>query len=374
MKITKNKVFSYIMIFFWGVIVLWNFFTPTRVFSEAENRELNGFPQFSVATLLDGRFMDSMNDYLDDQFAGRDYCVRVQSVLEYTLGKRELNGIYIGNNAMLPHLSAENKFSAQNIAGVNDFAAQYGIPTCIMLVPSSASVQPELLPLFAESWDEQAYISNAYSRMDSGVVPVSVFETLRSHSEEYIFYRTDHHWTTYGAWLGYQKLASALGLEAHEQNDFEKTVLSTGFYGSYNSKTGFPFIGADTMELYEYGRANRYEVFSGSKSIEYPSVYFEEFLNQKDKYSFFMGQVQPLTKIYTESASGKRLIVFKDSYAHSLLPMIFSDYSEITLVDLRFYSSNDYGAALGIADYDQALFLYSADVFAHQPGAGQLLV
>jgi hypothetical protein len=367
MKSKKNKAFAFVMIIIWGALALWNLFTPTRVSSEAENRDLQQFPAYTHRKLLDGGFMNSMNDYLNDQFAARDIWVTAKSLMEYGLGKREINGVYVGRDAMYGHLMPEiSDFAEKNIDGINSFADRYGVPTAFMLVPSSASVQPEGLPAFADSWDEEPFIGGVYSQLNSNVTPVDIFSVLRSHRDEYIYYRTDHHWTSYGAWLGYQSLAVAMDIVPRSQAECNVSTLSKSFYGTYQSKTGLYFAEADTLQLYEYGRATAYVATDGPFEVERDSPYFEEFLTKKDKYSYILGQVKPIVNITTDSDSGKRLIVFKDSYSHALIPMLFEDYSEICLVDLRFYSSNDYDADFGFADYDQALFLYSTDTFGHQ--------
>ena len=81
-----------------------------------------------------------------------------------------------------------------------------------------------------------------------------------------------------------------------------------------------------------------------------------------------------MATIKTQAATGKKLLIFKDSYAHCLVPMLLGDYSEIRLVDLRYMNTLEFADALEIAAYDAALFLYSTDVFAHQLGAGKLLL
>ncbi|MFV0414055.1 MAG: DHHW family protein [Oscillospiraceae bacterium] len=373
MEKRKNKVFFFVFAAFWVALILWNFLTPVKTFSEQENRTLASWPDFSVPDLLDGDYMDGVNTFFNDQFAGKDMWISMQSLMEYGLGKRENNGVYIGKGALLGALpKADKEITEANIAGVNAFAAQYGIPTYIMLVPGSASVQPENLPAFADPWDEEGYIEGVNGRFAAGVTAVPVFNTLRSHSGEYIYYRTDHHWTTYGAWLAYGQLAAQMGLPALQQQDFEITTLSTNFLGTYNSKTGFPLVEKDTIELYQNGTATSYEVFNGLATQEYSSIYFEEFLSQKDKYSYFLGQVQPYVTIHTAATTGKKLILFKDSYAHCLTPMLLNSYSEIRLVDLRYLSLANVGEFLGAENYDEALFLYSADVFAHQETAAKL--
>lgn len=390
----KNRAFAWVLIAVWGAIMLWNLFLPPRDFSEAENRSLTPFPQYSFSGLADGRFTQGINGYLNDHFPGRDAWLGGKNLMEYLLGKREIAGVYIGDDALFGHLLPENPvISDLNITGAKEFAAASGIPTTILLVPGAASVQPERLPAFAEGWDEARYIAEVYAALGDDLTTVDIFDTLRSHRDEYIFYRTDHHWTTYGAWLSYSRLAPALGLSARSRQDFVVSTLSDDFYGTYHSKTGLNFTAPDVIECYESGGVDWFEVCIGVPAasqpdynsdiyfkpgsplgyIRYSSAYFPDFLQHKDQFSYFFGQVQPFVTVHTHSESGKKLIIFKDSYAHCLAPMLFEDYSEIRLVDLRYFTSLDYAGDLGFDQYDQALFLYGADVFGHELTAGKLI-
>lgn len=372
MQQIKNKFFFVVFVSVWGGIILWNILAPHQTFSEAENRPLATFPTFSVPSLLDGDYMDDVSTYLNDHFAGRPYWVSGQSLMEYGIGKREINSVFIGGNALLGDTGQpEQETAAGNIAGVNRFAARYQIPTYTLLVPSSTAVQPQKLPGFAAGWDEKTFIEQCNSAFAADVSPVAVWQPLAAHSGEYIYYRTDHHWTTYGASLAYEPLAAAMGLPNRAAN-FTRQTVSEDFLGTYHSKTGFPLVEKDTIEQYQAGQVTGYTVFDGEQEVKYDSIFFSEFLSKKDKYSYFLGQVQPYVTVQTNAGTGKKLIIFKDSYAHCLLPMLLADYDTIRLVDLRYLNGANIGDLVDAGSYDEALFLYSADVFAHQNVTGKL--
>lgn len=370
----KNRSFFWALIPLWGVLVLWNLFTPAQEFSEAENRYLAAFPAYSHETLLDGRFMDKVNDYLNDQFVGRPYWVSAQSLLEYGMGKREINGVYLGKNALFTRqVPPDGRFSGQNIAGVNAFARSSGIPAYVMLVPSAAVVEPDKLPDRAQAWDEAAFIQEVYGQLDPGITTIDAYGLLRAQEGgDPLYYRTDHHWTTYGASLAAEALRVSMGVGPLDAAALTRETVSQDFLGTLHSKTGFPLVAADSMERYQQGAATAYEIFDGKTTTRYDSIYFPEFLEKKDKYSYFLGQVQPAVTIFTEATDKGRLLVFKDSYAHSLAPMLLDSFSEIKLVDLRYFNAAGLQEQLGEEQYDQVLFLYSADVFAHQLGTGKL--
>ncbi len=370
---SQNKSFFWAVVVIWGGLILWNLFTPHEAFSEAENRYLKVFPKFTVSTLLNGEFMEDVDTYLNDHFAGRPIWVSGQSMIEYVTGKREISKIFVGKTALQGHMdAADNKLTLKNIEGINAFQEKYKLPTYAMLIPSSTDIQSYKLPKFAGGWDEKSYIDGVYQQLNEKVTTVNIYDVLKENSDEYIYYNTDHHWTSSGAYLAYHELAAKMGLPVHSRVDFNITEISRNFFGTYHSKTGFPFATADIIEVYQHGEVRGFSVFDGKETTEKGSIYFNEFLPRKDKYSYFLGQVQPYVTIKTASTSGKKLIIFKDSYAHCLVPMLLDDFSEIRLVDLRFINPMTMDKLLEIENYNEVLFLYSTDVFSHQLGTGLL--
>lgn len=373
MQKAKNNRFFWVFALLWGGLTIWNLITPTAVFSKFENRYLASFPDFSVKTLLNGEFMEDVTDYLNEQFAGRPYWVGAQTAIEYGLGKRVVNDTYLAGSDLMPLLSPEDpKISAANIEGIRALSEATEIPVYFMLVPSAASVQESKLPAFAEPWDEQAYISDVYASLSGEVQPIDAFRCLKEHEQEYIYYHTDHHWTTYGASLAYQEMCAVMGLPTVSKEEYRIRTASDHFLGTLHSRTGFPLVKPDTIEVYERGSAASYEIVDGDKTINNDTIYDPDYLNGKDQYSYFLGQLNPFSTITTNAESGERLLLFKDSYSHCLLPMMFEQFSEIRLIDLRYMLAPDYNAYIDFNRYDKILFLYSTDVFAHQNGASNL--
>ena len=186
------------------------------------------------------------------------------------------------------------------------------------------------------------------------------------HKDEDIFYRTDHHWTSLGAYYGYTGLAQALGYTPVPLSDYDATVRSTEFYGTVFSSSGVRWVQPDTITTYVPDDgitvvSHTYDN-SGNPVEEQRALYVESFLSVKDKYSMFLGGNQPLCVIQNPDASGGKLLVIRDSYADSLVPFLTPHFSEIHLLDLRYYklSIADYIAQNGI---DQALVLYSVPNF-----------
>lgn len=361
-----DKLFFRILAPLWGVAVLLNLIMPNKNFSESENRYLAGLPVYSTKTLLSGKYMQSIDEYVNDHFLGRDHWIAMQSSLEYSIGKRENNGVFICNGALMADIETPKADIVQaNIRGIKAFVQQYNKPVYLMLVPSAAAIQTHKLPLFAQSWDQIGFVDRVCTELGDTVKPVKLFETLTAHKDDYIYYRTDHHWTTDGAFLAYQKACEVMGLPVKTADDFKIDTVSDSFNGTLYSKSGVRNILPDSIKTYSIGKITDFSVYDGKKTTNYPNLYFQEFLSQKDKYSYFLGTNQPLVTIHTASKSGKRLLVFKDSYAHSLAPLFAADYSEISLVDMR-YINGGLTKIVNPAQFDDVLFVYSVDVFAQQ--------
>ena len=366
-----EKIFAALILVVWVGLTVLNLAVPDKDFSELENRYLAKMPSFSPETLVSGEYMQKVDTYINDHFVGRDVWVSMKTTDEYLIGKRENGGVFIGRDALLPSLPDPDEQDVErNIQGIQSFVRQYGLPTILMLVPSSSEIQKDKNPPYAPVFDQKAFIDGVYGRLAGTALPIDAYGALAARSGEYIYYKTDHHWTTDGAYAAYASACGALDIPVRPYDDFGVRQVSDSFYGTLYSKSGFRFISPDTIRAVSPDRTQRYTVFSPKGSQEYDSIYFPEFLEKKDKYSYFLGTNEALVTIETGAGTGKSLLIFKDSYAHSFVPFLLEDYDRITLADMRYLNTGL--DAVGVEDYDQALFLYSVDVFSHQNDIGKL--
>jgi len=368
MKTTMNRSFFYMFFSVWIILLIYNFLTPDLAFSQNENRFLSTIPEFSVKTLINGSYMAKLDEYVNDQFVFRDTWISLQSDLEYTLGKRESNGVYIGKNALYSKLAeVDAEIIENNLQGMLDFYTTIQKPSVVMLVPSAAEITPNRLPLFAQSWPQESVIQQIYQAAE-GMTGISLSAALREHADDYIYYRTDHHWTTYGAYLAYVEYCRALGLKPTE---YLAETISQDFNGTLYSKSGVRFIEPDKMEAFQSSAAAGLRIESKNESVFYDSVYFPEYLEVKDQYAYFLGQNQAIVTLYGNQSTGKKLLMFKDSYAHCLAPMLLQHFDEIVLADLR-YINSEISDLVEIEEFDQVLFLYSVDTFISSTNLAKL--
>ena len=362
---------------FIGVFLVANAVSPDRTFSEVENRNLEQLPAVDFGTpeklfrdgnFFNGQFMRDFETYTTDQFIGRDAWVDLKARTERALGKKENNNVYFADNDTL--ITRFDQPAAdrvtENLNYVNKFVENVDIPVVFSLIPTQACIWADRLPEGAPNASQTDLMAQAQGAV-TGATWADVYTPLMEHKDEDIFYRTDHHWTSLGAYYGYAGLASALGYEPVPLSDYQETVRSTQFYGTVFSSSGVRWVKPDTITTYvpEDGITVVSHTYDNAGNpVEEPrELYVESFLSVKDKYSMFLGGNQSLGVVKNENnPDGPKLMIIRDSYADSLVPFLTAHYSEIHLIDPRYYhlSVKDYVAQ---NDIDQALVLYSVPNF-----------
>ncbi len=361
MKRWKTIAPAAVLILFCAFFFAANLIAPDRTFSEKENRELAAAPRFTFSALFSGTFTRDFETYLTDQFFARDLWVSLRARCERLLGKDEINGILIGNDGLLAASFAEPDPARlrANAAAVETFARNAGIPVYATLIPGASEIWRGRLPDTGRLASQAAVVESVRSS-DPAAIWADTLSVLSEHAGEEIFYRTDHHWTTLGAYYGYTALVRAMGLTPRPL----PAVWSEtgGFYGTASSACGLEPGSGDTVALRVPANAavsvrvlDRGEWSDGA-------LYDMEKLALRDKYTVFLGGNAPLTVIET-GHGGPKLLLVKDSYANCEIPYLCAHFSEIHVVDLRYYklSLAAYIAENGI---DAAAVSYSVANFS----------
>ena len=342
-----------------------HFALPDRDFSEQENRYLSQFKAPTADTLRSGKFMEDFEDYITDQFPLRDRWIQLKALSERALGKQENNGVYFGadGQTLFAQFSAPDPDAlAQRMGYVNKLADNLDVPVYFSIIPDKSYVWADRLPANAPNVDDGWINGTARTLAGQRLRYIDLYGALNGDD---VFYRTDHHWTTMGAYQGYAALANAMNGSAAAL-DYEPTLVSDSFYGTTYSSSGAGWIKPDEMYTWvpeggENGRLLVYRYPEG-EPVE-GSLYDLSRLEVKDKYSMFLGGNQPLCFIHNPEGQNGRLLVVRDSYSDSLAPFLSLDYQEVHLFDLRY---NNTSLKQYVANYhiDQVLVLYSASNFS----------
>ncbi len=359
MKKISDKVNVLLFGGFIGVFGLCALLLPDKAFSEMENRALQQTPQFSVTGLFDGSFADETETHLADQFILRDESVAAKTALEALAGRREFNGVYLAEGRLLERMDPpDEERLAANIAAVRSMGQVLDQPVWLALAPTAADVYKDMLPKGAPTADQQALLSRIYAQC--GVDTIDLAGPLRAQREGYIFYRTDHHWTSLGAYYGAQALLDAMGQEIAPLDRFHPERVTEDFNGTLFSSSGVRSVQPDAIDVYVQP-GNEQVVSWRTGSPEVGRLYDESFLQTKDKYSFFLGGNQPLAVIRTGNPGGK-LLILRDSYADSLAPFLLDHFAEIHLFDARYFKQS-VSSYVEQNQIDQVVLLFSLKNF-----------
>ena len=360
-------------------ILTFVFLSPeAQPFSENENRYLARFPKFSFDNITDKSFMEDFDEWLSDRFIVREDWILMKNKTEAVIGKTEISGVFTYDDRMMEVWNDyDEELFQSNLEAMNNFASRHeDIPMYFMLVPNAQEIYSNLLPSVAVTGNQKTFIRDAYNGLTEFDGFIDAYSQLANNKSDYIYYRTDHHWTSYGAYLGYVAAGSKLGFTAIDSGKFAIEHASNDFRGTLFSKTLDTSVTPDVIDFYTLNE-NAPEltlsvIQSDGTYKEYDSLYFREYLDKKDKYSVFTGPNAAIMHIETKLENNdESIIIFKDSYAHAMIPFLTNHYSKITVIDLR-YLNVDFQNYVSLDDYDQVLFLYNVITFAEDTDVKKL--
>ena len=346
---------------FIGGVFLISLLLPKKDFSPLENRYLEKPPKLSLEALDDGSFMKHAEDYVSDHIVGRDFWVAAKAWSERLSGKHENNGVYFGKeDTLIKRVDNPDMGQLQkDMSYVDTLVGNVSVPVYFGLIPTSAAIWSDRLPAGAPTADEQSIIDQLY--FTTGANTVDLYSALNEHRDEDIYYRTDHHWTSQGAFYGSNALLKAMGMDPLNLDDYQKTTVTDQFYGTTFSSSGVRWVKPDCIDTYvpEDG-VTVTNYFDGTPTQG--SLYVTSYLEVKDKYSFFLGGNQPLCIIQTEHTDAPKVLIVRDSYSDSLAPFLTERFSEIHLFDLR-YNKTSLKRYIEEHNIDQVVVLYSLSNF-----------
>lgn len=319
---------------FVGGIAVLSLVLPDAAFSPLENRYLQKPPKLSAEALRDGTFMEDAGDYVSDHILGRDFWVAAKAWSERLSGKKENNGVYFAaGDALIKRVDDPDPAKLKrDMAYLDALVGNVSVPVYFALIPSAAEIWSDRLPAGAPTADERAVIDGLY--FSTGANTIGLCDALAAHSGEDIYYRTDHHWTSLGAFYGANAIFEAMGLEPLELSDYRPVTVTEEFNGTNFSASGVRWLPPDSIEVYVPDEGIR--VTSWFKGVpEEGGLYVDGYLEVKDKYSYFLGGRQPLCVVEKEGGVGPRVLLIRDSYADSLTPFLTERCSEVHLIDPR---------------------------------------
>lgn len=329
---------------------------PKRDISVNEKRVLADFPQFSFEKLFSGKWERDFEDYIKDRFPMRESFAGADAYFMLLTGRNGNSGVYKGNDGCLFTTPTEknDQILSANLDAADTFAHESGIKTKMLVVPSAGYTESDKLPKNHREYKDGEIISDIKTQLQNIEVidPTDDFIKYRDMGEYY--YKTDHHWTSEGAYLAYRLWCAGEGIEPREREDY--TIKATdGFYGTLYSKSALWLTKPDKIEMWQYDADITVTI---DKESEYGTMFFENRLTELDKYPVYLdGNHAFVSMVNHANPNGKKILLIKDSYAHCFAPFLAENCSQIDMVDLRYYPSpvSDLTHSTG---YDEILILY----------------
>lgn len=338
----KKFYVTFIALFLAAIIIpsVFVFAGEDRDFSDNENRVLQTAPEIRTDDVLDGVFQEKITDYLSDQFPARDKLTALGAELKKLIGFKDIGDAYLCDDGYyiqkITQADIDTEQFEKNLGIIKDFAESNSDKNVsVLLVPATGAVLKDKLPKNAESYDAAAIYEKASKALNVNMP--DLYSLFKEHEGEYLYYRTDHHWTTDGAYLAYGALTDGKGAYRGEPE-----LFSDSFLGTIYSRTLLPNTKPDSVYIVPTGKTG--VVCDGKEG----TLYDLSAKNEKDKYKVFMGGNYARADITTEVNNGKTLLVIKDSFANSLVPFLTADYEHIIMLDLRYYRES----AQNICDYE----------------------
>lgn len=348
------------------------FLTEKRSFSESENRYLAKLPEFTFESLKEGEYTKDLQSYLSDNFPFRNGFMGLKAETEIALGKREINGIYIADDGYLIE-KYKTPANTEKIAGnFKKFYRAVNRENCsvsLMLVPTASVIYQDKLPSFVPESEQMAVRNEIYEK--SGLPRIECYDALMAAKDDMeLYYHTDHHWTSYGAYIAYTAYCEQKGIRPVSLDSLIKKEVSADFQGTVYSKLNDGRMGKDTITIFE-NPANKLSVYYADTKETTDSLYNFDYLNQKDKYSMFLNNIHPLIEITNEGAdSDRELALIKDSYANSIVPFLVNHYKKVYVFDTRYYKKGPSSFIEEHPEITDVLLLYNMNTIDTDLGVG----
>ena len=339
-------------------VTLFLFLLPKQDYSQREKRYLAAAPVVSWSGLLDGSVQTQLEDWMADQFPGRDGWVGLNAYWNLATGRNAQQDFYHAKDGYLIAAPAGQDLTnyKKTLQRFDSFAASCGVPASMVLVPSTGWLKEDLLPMGHEPYPDDAMFDLA-GELENLTVYDFRQDLLQADIQEPVAYRTDHHLTSWGNYTLYASWREARGLSYLEPGDYA-VETSDGFCGTAWSGSGYWLTEPDDLELWDSGvRVDVTITDGGEAPVSGDSLFFRSHLEELDQYPVFLDGNHCQVEIFSPDAPEGSILLIKDSYAHCFATFLAEHYRKVYMLDLRYYrgSISDFIARNAV---DEVLFLY----------------
>lgn len=367
-KKTTARVTAVLTLSVIAVLFFFTVFSKKERISFSEDRKLAEMPKLSVSGLYDGSNVSQLGAYITDHFAWRKKWISAQTVMQAELSEQIVNGIYVSGERLLDAEVSQRTPASLNADIFSRYAENYDGTVYFAAIPSSSGIYGDLLQARGISRSDSQQISAFYEFLSSDIRKIDAYNILKMLNDNYIYYRTDTKWTSYGAYCVYKTVVQKLGFIPTPYDKYNIEHITDNFRGNLYKKVLSAKTKSDIIDIYDY--PDGASVLSCVKTYDYgkerdSELYDLSRLDSSDMYSVFLGDPAPLIRIKTSVRNDKKLLVIKDSYANCFIPFLTQHYCEIAVVSPEDMSQklSDY---IDINEYGQTLFLFGVENLGHR--------
>lgn len=364
-----------LLMFVPGIVL---FVKKDKTFSDLENRTLSVRPTPTVTDVLSGKTESELTDFVTDQFIFRDFLMKVQTEYKKLLGAKDVGGVYFAKNGFLLDKISDNDISfdayEKNLLKVKEFFEENGnVKSSVLLVPSPSVMLKDYLPKNATFYNDEMYYKKAMEIFGSQFVYIkdgfkeAIDSEAKNGEVDKYYFKTDHHYTTYGAYLAYKLYMESMGVTPRSIEEFGLKDTGKTFYGTLYSKAADFRTKPDEFIVPTVNESD-YKVIGG-KGV----IYDLEAMDRKDKYTLYFGGNFGTIIIEGNNNTGRNLMIVKDSYANSLLPYMLKEYDKIVVVDPRFFTGS-ISTLMSENEINEVLFFYEMGNFINDTEMRRMLM
>lgn len=373
------KLYSFLKIvflLFLSIVLLYFIVADDKEMSESENRVLQKRPSLTLSAFLDGSFTKSFESWLSDQFPLRDSLVSLKTLVDRTTGKKEQNSVYFGKEGFL--FEKQSAFDGNKVktitTAVEGFLKKYNIENKAFIVsPNSSYVLKEYLPSYVEQPSQKQQLDFIKKQLNkSGAVFIDCEKIFSAQTDKTkLFYRTDHHWTTKAAYLTFSELIKQWDINT-DKVKFDFYTVANDFEGTLSSASGATGVKDEVEICMPQKKGFSYVLNYESQGVKKATMFDNSKLETKNKYEVFLGGNFDKIEILTNNTDMDSLLIFKDSYANCMIPMLTPFFSKIVVIDPRYYS-DDISSVMEENDFSHILFLYNLNTLLEDTSIEKLL-
>lgn len=362
-----NKVFdritAIIILVFITLIPILTIIRTKGDISYQENRKLSELPEFSFSALLDGSYTKALGVCFSDYFAGRSYWISANGVIEANVGEGIVNDVYINEDMLLKLPDTSEKTYTDSAEAINRYSANYNGTVYLAAIPTSSGVYSEKLPVYLSDNSEKKDIDLFYKAIDDSVRKIDAYNILKMLNENYIYYRNDTRWTSYGAYCVYRTVIQKLGFHPSVYDKFTIEHVTADFRGNLYNKSQYTKVKADMLDIYNYSDGAEIVDCIGYRSdgSSYNKRFYDKsYIDTNDMHKLYLGEDEPFIRIKTTVNNKRKILIINDNYGDCFIPFLLQHYSEIAIVS-PYCLENGMSEFVNTDDYEQTLILYGIE-------------